>query len=213
MGEQNVLNKTLLNKYIYYKRVVKFIVIIIYERIHNVDFTLRDKTLLNIKNERGKNSYSVTPRKHIVSILDLISFKSQQNFLDIGCGKGYVCRIASEYPFNKIDGIEYSSRLFSIAIKNMKTLGIKNVNIYNVDAREFKMYDKYNVYYMFNPFSEDTFKVVINKIVNCIGDRKIILIYHNPVCSDVVDKTNKFRLVEVLNEEERMYTTNVYVNK
>lgn len=61
--------------------------------------------------------------------------------LDIGCGKGVTLRVALEYPFEKVAGIEIDERLTAIAVNNFRILKLEErVQCFHADAAEFEGY-------------------------------------------------------------------------
>lgn len=54
-------------------------------------------------------------------IFDENDFSEKHNFIDMGCGKGYVMAVASEYLFEKI-GREYTEKLCDICRRNLDIL-------------------------------------------------------------------------------------------
>ena len=70
------------------------------EKTRGLDFTMVYQCEANEHN----NNYSKSPKKVLKRIFDEIDFSEQHSFIDMGCGKGYVMTVASEYPFDKIGG-------------------------------------------------------------------------------------------------------------
>jgi hypothetical protein len=77
----------------------------------------------------------------------------------------------------------------------MVSLGKNNIEIFNSNAIEFKNYDSYNYFYLYNPFQEDIMREVISKIENSLIEkpRHVTLIYKNPVCHKVVIENSVFK--------------------
>ena len=185
---------------------------IFYEKIHGLDFTMRDKSLLD-KTQRRFHGYSKTDSKHCKDIFEnvfMIGVNGNLSILDVGCGKGAFIREALKYPFKKVDGIEYDERLVKIAQRNFDILRLSDkVNIFSADATTFSNYSDYNVFYFFNPFEKDIMDIVVNRIFNeC--NKKVIIILHNPVCADVIEKHGGIRIKE-LYDSVKSYKTYIYV--
>ena len=74
-------------------------------------------------------------------------------------------------------------------------LNISNIKVYNISATEIKDYKDYNFFYLYNPFPE----IIMIKFIEClkkqISNKKITIIYNNPVCHNVLIK-NKFVLIK-----------------
>lgn len=117
------------------------------ERLFGLDFTMRDKSLLK-KTNGTMHGYSITPEEHIREILAHLDFTKCSAFLDIGCGKGLVLKIVSGGSFQSLGGIEYDERLAGICKRNLRRLGLKDIQIFCGDAREFDGYERYNTFFL-----------------------------------------------------------------
>ena len=122
---------------------------------------------------------SPSGNKYLENVLNKLKIKESDSIIDIGCGKGSVLKLLVKYPFKNICGIEVSDTLSEICKKNMQRLNDKRVMIYNLDARNFEDYQNYNLYYMYNPCSEEILYPIINKIANQSKSNTQI-IYNNP---------------------------------
>ena len=131
--------------------------------------------------------------------MNTIDFPSDSVFVDLGCGKGKVLLMASEYGFKRIVGVEFSHELCQDAKKNLfiyrKKVGVDmNVSIIESDVVDYEIEDDENVFFMFNPFDE----VVMSKVLSNINmslekkPREIWLIYYNPLCGDIIEKQGNF---------------------
>ena len=114
--------------------------------------------------------------------------------VDFGCGKGGILISLSKYPFSKITGVEISPELVEIAKNNIKKLRIKNVEVECCDASQFKKLNEYNYFYFFDPFPCVVMNEVMINIENSIIDnpRKIIIIYLNPFCHELIESRRIF---------------------
>jgi SAM-dependent methyltransferase len=87
-------------------------------------------------------------------------------FIDLGCGKGRVLLMASDYPFKKIIGVEFMPELHRAAQKNIAGYSndrqrCRQIETLCMDARDFRFPLGPLVVYLFNPFSEPTFAQVL----------------------------------------------------
>jgi len=90
-------------------------------------------------------------------------------FIDLGSGKGRVLLMASDYPFNRIIGVEFMPELHRAAQKNIAsyssgTQQCRQVEAVCMDARDFQVPLGPLVAYLFNPFSESTFAQVLENL-------------------------------------------------
>jgi predicted RNA methylase len=87
-------------------------------------------------------------------------------FIDLGCGKGRVLLMASDYSFQRIIGVEFIPELHRAAQKNIAGYSsdrqrCRRIEAVCVDARDLQFPPGPLVVYLFNPFSEATFARVL----------------------------------------------------
>ena len=91
------------------------------------------------------------------------------NFIDLGSGKGRVLLMASEYPFKRIIGVEFMPELHRAAQKNISGFAsdrqrCRQIEALCMDARDFQFPSDPLVVYLFNPFSESTFALILENL-------------------------------------------------
>jgi len=118
----------------------------------------------------------------------------QDSIIDIGCGKGYALRTMQKFQFESVDGIELSAHIANIAIRNFKKLNSNRSKVFIGDAAQFNEYDIYNYVYFFNPFPSVVMSRVVNSLVQSVSrsERKLVIIYMNPTCNDVIVNNSVF---------------------
>ena len=157
--------------------------------LHGTDFSYIDKSV-----ETNTNyPYYATPWASIHNLRQYIKNNlddgKNHKVIDLGCGKGYMLYTFSKHSFDKVSGLEYSRHLKQIAIRNLKKLHMPTLpDIYRGDASLFREYSKYDVFYLYNPFDENTLKNVIRRIMDTLYNhpRTLYLIYCNPVYENVL---------------------------
>jgi len=92
-------------------------------------------------------------------------------FIDIGCGKGRVLLVASEFPFRRIVGVEFAPTLADIARQNLRSYRGKRqkcaaIEVITADATEYELAPEPQVLYFFSPFK----LTILNQIVQRIED-------------------------------------------
>ncbi|WP_300718136.1 class I SAM-dependent methyltransferase [uncultured Desulfovibrio sp.] len=168
-----------------------------YEKKRGLDFSAPLPGMYAAEGER--RDYWPSEKKYVQRALAELDFHNKLNFLDVGCGKGYVLYLAAAYPFARIAGIEYSEDVFSILKRNMAQLRRTDIALFNADARDFDAYGEYDVIYFFNPFGEKIMSDVIESILNQMRkEKEYTIIYYNPVCADLILQTGIFKLVRDL---------------
>lgn len=137
--------------------------------------------------------------------------------IDIGCGKGGMLKIFSDYRFGEVAGLDFLKELCDIANENMRALNI-DVKIINADAVEYDDYDRYNYIYMYNPFGKEIMEKVVSNLSKSLtrNPREMHVIYANPVHGNLflangfkVEK--KFKMSLMFSEQAIIYRKNVSV--
>lgn len=142
-------------------RYVKEVFALAIEKIQGLDFTMAYQCEENEHN----NNYSKSPQYVLKKIFCEIEFSISHSFMDLGCGKGYVLTQASQYPFEKIGGVEYTEELCEICKKNLSVLNLQDrIEVFNCDAKEYEDYGNYDVFYLCNSFDETILSEVARKI-------------------------------------------------
>lgn len=122
-------------------------------------------------------------------------------FLDFGAGKGRVLLIASEFPFARIVGIEFSAQLVKAARQNVsryrsplqKTL---QIDVLLADVTEYEVPNAPLVCYFYNPFHNPILEQVETRLRTSIEtcQREIYVIYVHPEHREVFDKSEAWTL-------------------
>lgn len=109
-------------------------------------------------------------------------------FVDIGSGKGRTLLLASDFPFQKIVGIELSADLTRIAQDNIRRYRSASQRCCDItaicmNAISFPIPNEKLVLYLYNPFGEGMLRALLANInASWEGNpRDIFVIYTNPV--------------------------------
>jgi SAM-dependent methyltransferase len=119
--------------------------------------------------------------------------------VDLGCGKGRVLLVATEFGFREARGVEFARELCEIAKKNCEKLLARTrtntrCRIIEADAALYEIQADENVFFMFNPFDEVVLERVLGNIAASwrAAPRKILIIYYNPKCAQVIEQQPEF---------------------
>lgn len=79
------------------------------------------------------------------------------SFIDLGCGKGRVLLMASDYPFRKVMGVELSPKLAKVARRNLavwlrRPRACRQVSVMVGDVMQLRLPDGPVVLFLFNSF-------------------------------------------------------------
>lgn len=132
--------------------------------------------------------YWPTPVALAREILDFLPIRHEEfTFIDLGSGKGRVLLLASEYPFEKIIGVEYAAELHLAARENIRryqNASQKCTAIESVcqDMSKFEFPQKPLAIFFYNPTSEPVMRVVAANIKSSLRDcpRAIWIVYVTP---------------------------------
>ncbi len=90
-------------------------------------------------------------------------------FIDVGCGKGRVLLIASEFPFRSIIGLEFAPPLAEIAKRNLQNYrsshqSCSRIKVITGDAMEYELVPEPQVLYFYSPFSPSVLDQIVQRI-------------------------------------------------
>jgi SAM-dependent methyltransferase len=90
-------------------------------------------------------------------------------FVDLGCGKGRVLLVASEYPFRRIVGVEISPQLAAIARSNLdlyrpRARACQDVEVINTDATQLAFPDGNLWLHLYHPFEPVVTEAVLAQL-------------------------------------------------
>jgi len=125
-------------------------------------------------------------------------------YVDLGSGKGRSLLVASEYPFRRVIGVEFSRELNEIATRNIlryprarRRSG--DISSIRADAADFEFPPDKLVVFLYNPFGA----VVLSRVLENLGrslrehPREVWIIYCNPVLSDLLDESGFLQRIDL----------------
>ena len=156
------------------------------------------------KNRKRASMYQPTHVYPLKKLFKELNIPQGKIFLDLGCGKGRVLLIASEFGFKELRGVEFASELCKTAVTNCslykdKTGSNAEFHIIESDVVDYEFYDE-DVFFMFHPFDAFILLQVLKKIKLSlvVNKRKIWIIYRNPVHKDTIGRMKAFIKVKDL---------------
>lgn len=152
----------------------------------------------------------------LASVLSEFHFSKHDKVFDFGCGKGAALFLFNLFGVdsNNLGGVEYDERVYKIAKQNFERAHYSTSNLYRNDAALLQTeLDNFNIFYMYNPFVGKTFEKVIQNIETSYkrNNRKIILIYANPICHDYLDNSSIFVHSRKIHMEVGLRYANIYI--
>ena len=117
-------------------------------------------------------------------------------FVDFGSGKGRTLLLASEFPFKRVIGLEFSPKLHEAAQKNVgiyrsATQKCKQFELECLDAASYELPVENTVFYFFDPFELPVMSPVIDNMKKSLEKhpRKVFIAYVNPTYCAVMENS------------------------
>jgi len=126
----------------------------------------------------------------------------QFQFVDLGSGKGRTLLMASEYPFQRIVGVEAVPALHRVALENIRKYQAQTQKCFDLqsvcgDARDFHFPAVPLVVFLFNPLPEAGLREVMANLLASLREqpRPVSVVYHNPLLEHVLREDGGLRRV------------------
>jgi len=121
-------------------------------------------------------------------------------FIDIGSGKGRTLLMASEYPFQKIIGVELLPELHQVAQENLRLYQSESQKCFALEsvcgnATTFPFPAEPLVLYLFNPLPESGLRQMLANLDRSLAanPRPAYVLYHNPLLERVLSESSGLR--------------------
>ncbi len=125
-------------------------------------------------------------------------------YVDLGSGKGRSLLVASEYPFKRVLGIEFSEELHTVAAENIRRYKNPRQKCENVaslffDAAAYTFPPENTVVFMYDPFNEAVLSRVLENLRTSFrqGTKSLYIIYFNPALASLIDKEAFLERIEI----------------
>ncbi len=135
------------------------------------------------------------------------------DFIDFGSGKGRAVMLAAHYPFRRITGVEFSSTLHEVALRNVKRFESRRsstpeIHLLCRDAADFEFPHRPLLCFFYNPFDDRVMTKVLARLKQSVHahPRPVHVIYRNPVFIDCFAQSGFLDLV-VRDADYRIYAS------
>lgn len=139
------------------------------------------KIPLELRNYARK--YQATPYLILFKALKSIPLAAKEVVLvDLGCGKGRTLVAAGKLGFQKAIGVDISLPLLEQCQTNLEGLDSEiqtQFHLVRMDAARFQPPQDANVYFFFNPFTEEILYPIVRRILN--QKKKQYFVVVNPI--------------------------------
>ena len=134
------------------------------------------------------HDYSGIEPERFSAILAAINLRFEDFvFIDFGSGKGRALLLASEFPFKRVLGVEFSAELHTVAVDNIRKYKTphqhcKAVDSVCMDFVDFQLPAEPSLLFFFDPCAEAVFEIVLKNIEQSFREhpREIYLVYVAP---------------------------------
>jgi SAM-dependent methyltransferase len=161
--------------------------------------------------------YSPIHPERLLGILSSIPLQHEDFvFVDFGSGKGRALLVASQFPFRKIIGVEFSPELHAIAGQNVARYRnpaqrCTNIQCICMDFARFPLPPEPAVFYFFDPCDAAVLAQVLDNLENSLREhpREIFIVYAAPRLQRLMDSAGFLKKVAT-NEQ---FQFSLYRNK
>ena len=175
-------------------------------RVHLTDLQIESPNWIHA------GGYWPSPSDLIQEVLSGLKIRYEDFvFIDFGSGKGRVLLMASEFPFRKILGVEFSSELHTIAQQNVaryqsSTQKCKDIATVCMDFTQFPIPPDPLIAFLYNPADEQIMTALVDNLSASLRDhpREFWAIYVTPTYK-VFEKRTDLRKVKTA-EKYALYT-------
>jgi hypothetical protein len=161
----------------------------------------------------GKDYAGIRPERFFAAMSELKLDFENYVFVDFGSGKGRALLLASDFPFKKIVGVEFSDELNAIAGDNLKRYRsanqkCKSIETVWMDFTRFELPQEPCVLYFYDPCRKKPLVQVLENIRRSWKalPRNIYIVYVAPLEAEVFDSSGFLRRLVV----DEKYSFNIY---
>ncbi len=169
-----------------------------YDRRHGIQtggMHYPDQLAIESENARHSTESGPTPVRlfaRILRSLGDIDFR-RFTFVDIGSGKGRLLLLASQWPFARVEGVEFARELYEITLRNIERFAARghrcdHIAVHGIDAADYRIPDGPCVFYLFHPFAAPVLARVLDNIEASYRakPRDLYVIFYNPKFEELV---------------------------
>jgi SAM-dependent methyltransferase len=150
---------------------------------------------VDVENAKFAVRYQPSPVDLVRSVLAKLGIDySRFTFIDFGSGKGRVLILASEFPFAKVVGVEFSRELVEIARANIDRVReqdqkVRNIELVCGDMAAYEPPASPLVAYFYNPCGPSVMSAVLDRLRESWlrSPRDLLAIYVHPEHREVFD--------------------------
>jgi hypothetical protein len=138
---------------------------------------------------------------------------SDYTFVDLGSGKGRIMFLAAEYPFRRIQGVEFAIELHQAAQINIQRYRYfrrhcPQIESLNMDAADYDLPNDNLVLHLFNPFGSAVLEKVLANLAASLRQhpRHVIVIMLFPEFASVLHRVSSLKPYRITNRYQIFQT-------
>lgn len=135
----------------------------------------------------------------LVRLLRKLQLPKGGTFVDLGCGKGRVLMIASQFGFQRIVGVEFCAQLCRRARENVELFrrrypSYSPIEIIESDVTHYEFRGDEIIFFLYNPFTSVVLAQLLENIARSVisAPRDIWLIYNTPLHRATIEGDGRF---------------------
>jgi hypothetical protein len=175
--------------------------------------TLNDLTLVGA-DKSGFDYLPARPGSARRALAELpLNNPSDYTFVDLGSGKGRTMFVAAEYPFRRIQGVEFAVELHKAAEINIQRYRYfrrqcTQIESVNMDASDYVLPNDNLVLYLFNPFGAEVLEKVLANLAASLQQhpRHVIVIMLFPEFASVLHRLTSLKPYRITNRYQIFQT-------
>jgi hypothetical protein len=148
--------------------------------------------------------YAASPPQLFAEIMQNLPIRHEDfAFIDFGSGKGRVLLMASQFPFTRIVGVEFSRGLHEIAQRNIAAYRgsaqrCRSLASICMDAATWPIPSERAVFYLYRPFDEEVLTAVLGNIEKSLSahTREVFVVYMNPMPETILDRQDWLAVIK-----------------
>jgi SAM-dependent methyltransferase len=159
--------------------VIEDLYVRVFDRLHRVQtsgYISLSQTSLNPCQAAMGHRYRGVNAWALKRALRTLAPGKDHRFVDLGCGLGRACLIASAYGFKRVRGVDMVPEFCAQARANAEVFcrgssGRTPIEILHGDAVEYSRHSDDDVVFLFNPFPVEVLSRVMTNLADCVRQR------------------------------------------
>lgn len=127
--------------------------------------------------------YQPTPARHIFRLIEQAELRSNDVFIDVGCGLGHVPLLVSLFTPARSVGLDFEPAYIKRAQECAQQLNLENVQFIHQDALAADL-SSGTVFYLYTPFTGSVLSAAVKRLKHEATNRPIRIFTYGPCTAD-----------------------------